>query len=729
MPTGRNLSSAKITALPEILDRQLFVDAMLGRQFLMLHELRSRETFLICDSETSIETLRGAVPGIEVKDAFPETEVCGETYCIIVAAPQGKGSVMDGIYGLFSGIDARVIVSFVPASIGEVMSAKLKTERALSDKETGFTESLSTRSDALSQTASSHRDAYFEAEEKDMLMGLLESLKSAALANGNAYKLAVFLSGDCGLVRDYLYSKLPVLETIKVKASGIEGIYSAAGRVRAVPFDSFGASKMLGFSNAIRTNSILGMRIPESEGEVAIGQLMEGSVKEAGSFARTDGSAFNLGTLISGMPGTGKTFAAMHIAGQLAKGKRTSVVVISPTDEWNGFGYENGFRVVSLQRSDLSFNFFKCESGANVQRFYENLAMLLASASEAGPYTGSLEKCMLAAFRRVYAKERDPNPIEVYDEIEEAIIEQHGKRSGAGVKYTKHGENSRAALENLRSMLNRPEFSKRKGVDFAVLLGQGVVFDLTAVSNKMKQFYYALILNQVYSVADQLDTEGDRELRLLVCLEEAQTVFSGERESAATKDLEQRIQDFRKRGVGLMLITHSATDIEPSIRRLCQTKLYFRQSADVSKFAAGDLLFGEAEKDMLVERLKGLEQRVCAANYLQGRERTVATFLKLPEREMPEQEHADSAAGGEQDALEDARISIVDKDGAKKQGMRLQLFYVGEKFYEGTTDSEGMATIEGTIKGNAYELVVLGEKKKDSRKFKIIGGEFNIVTI
>ena len=195
----------------------------------------------------------------------------------------------------------------------------------------------------------------------------------------------------------------------------------------------------------------------------------------------------------------------MHLIRNAMDSNRIPAVIISPTGEWEAFGESMGFHVLRLYDSKVTFNLFKCDSEINIERFYENLAMLLAAASDAGPYTGPLEKCLLAAFRRIYSRTRAPDPVNVYDAIEEAVIEQHAKRSNVGIKYTKHGENIKASLENLRQMLNRPEFAYEEGVDFEKIIERGAVFDLSLVSNKLKIFFYALLLNQAYSMADSLD--------------------------------------------------------------------------------------------------------------------------------------------------------------------------------------------------------------------------------
>ena len=77
------------------------------------------------------------------------------------------------------------------------------------------------------------------------------------------------------------------------------------------------------------------------------------------------------------------------------------------------------------------------------------------------------------AFSKVYSRTKNPNPQSVYEEIEESIREQHGKRTSTSIKYTKHGENARAALESLRQLLMMPQFAYGEGVDFGDFVAKG----------------------------------------------------------------------------------------------------------------------------------------------------------------------------------------------------------------------------------------------------------------
>lgn len=718
----------KVTGIPAGMENEKLVDAMMGRQFMLCHDLAGRELFLVSDSGAGM--LKSALPGLESEDARPQHTQGANATCI-VAMPVGERNRLDSIYGMLGGMGTQVVVSFAPMAREDVERARRSIEEMLSGMETAVTESTSSRADASSESASRHRDSYHGSDEKDVLLSSLASMKSMSLTSGTAYKVLLFVTGEKEAAEAYIRSRLLVLSTRNVNAKEIEDLWMLAKRLDALPCDSMLAARMFCMPNTVRSNVTIRSQAPV-HGEITLGNYMDASASATDEPVGTSASSLNLGTLITGVPGTGKSVAAMHIAMQVKQKPDVGVAVLSPTDEWNHFGRENGMEVITLYDSRTHFNFFKCDSSIGIEGFYESLAMLLASASEAGPYTSSLEKCLLPAFRRSYEKLRDPDPLDVYDCIEDAVLEQHGKKTGAGTVYTKHGENVRSALANLRAMLNRPEFSKRQGVDMKELLKRGVIFDLSKVSSKMRPFFYALILNQVYSVAEELDTEGDMELRMLACIEEAQLVFEAKYGSAATLDLLQRIQDFRKRGVGLVLVTHGPTDIAQEVRRMLQTKLYFRQSADIAKLAANDLAFGEEDKDALIEKLKGLQQRVCALDYITDergeRGHAGSVFIRIPESaKEPAQEQEPKEQAGEDYGRGEMVVKVMDRDGKPKQGQRLRLYYVSEVLYQGVTDEEGTARVDRTITGNRYRLVVLGEKKKDNREFAVRGGELNIV--
>lgn len=301
---------------------------------------------------------------------------------------------------------------------------------------------------------------------------------------------------------------------------------------------------------------------------------------------------------------------------------RPAVFVITPTEEWKGFALQHGMSSIKMCVDSTPINFFRCPPNIEAEQFYGNLAMILASASNAGPYQNPIEKCMLNAFKRAYSENRTPDPSSIYDEIERSIVRYHGSRTNVGIKYTKHGENIKSSLEDLRNILSMPQYCIKDGIRIEDLLERGVVFDLSSASVGARRHLYALILNQIYALTSGYDANGDDELRLLICIEEAQTIF-GSIESPAVRDIKQRIQDFRKQGIGIMLLTHNVSDIEVGIRRLCQIKLYMKQAADTAKLAAQDLIFGGVEQDDVVLKLKLLDSGIGALSYVikRGREK------------------------------------------------------------------------------------------------------------
>jgi hypothetical protein len=414
----------------------------------------------------------------------------------------------------------------------------------------------------------------------------------------------------------------------------------------------------------------------------------------------------------------------MGIISQLSKQEeKPKIAVIAPTDEWTDFGKSHGMHVIKICSDGIPINFFMPPDGVEVKRFYQDLSMLLASASESGPYQKPLEKCLLNAFRRYYSNNKAIDPISVYKEISESIIELHGTRSNTGVKYTKHGENIKSSLEGLIEILQFPEYSGRESIPFGKLLDEGIIFDVSQVSVQMKSFFYALILNQLYSETSKFDTNGDGSLRMLMCVEEAQMLFKDPK-SATVMDIRSRIQDFRKLGVGLMLLVHSITDIDQDIRRLCQSKIYLKQPTDVAKKAAEDLVFFNVEEEQIIARLKHLESGFGALNYIIERDGLKLSpdtlFVKtIGYREIMPKIHLQNASGEAKSSLKQktkaklikAKVSISFQE-QKKVPAYVRLCYLGVFMNENQITSNKMDIEYALMKSREYSLELLNDHKK-----------------
>lgn len=724
------LESYRFSSVPSDLNTRQFLDSLLGRPFILCHDLMRRETQLIFEKrENAIDCGRTSIELERIDLDVQERQFKLLTFYSMPSKQgedDGLAHPFTDVYSVLGDLRARLFITFMPASGAMIQRMKDDVEGRLSRMDIRSTKQAGRG--LFGGGATTHSDLYYDSDDRRLLSSMLGMLNDVTLSNCASYRVGIIIERNqfADVLMRYIKLKALVMDECDVKMEQFGDVFRTINQRNFIPFSYAAASSLVDVSERVRRIGTVSTRIQETSGDIAIGTYLDNAVGSTKESVALDQRAFNLGTLITGLPGTGKSTTAMSIVKQIAEKERPRLVVISPNEEWNGFGRAKGLEIINPYTSDVRINFFGCCSDINIAQFYENLAMLMASASNAGPYRNSIEKCLLAAFPKIYGTTRNPDPQTVYEQIEEEIIEQHAKRTNTSVRYTKHGENVRAALEDLRLILMKPQFAYRDGVDFGEIMRKGVIFDLSSVSNKMKPLFYALILNQVYSISDTLDLHGDSELRLLICIEEAQLIFGSEELSAATLDLGQRIQNFRKKGIALLLVTHNATSINLDIRRLCQNKLYFRQSSDVARYAANDLMFEEAIYSKVIDKLKTLEQFTCALTYF-----NVSGKRKVPEstifvQTLPyfcEESEQKKQRRKRKSMLTAMSIKLIGPLGLPLENSRIELYYLGEKLFSGLTDSSGTVRFENALRGRRYRAVVIGEKRRYDRAFEIEGSE------
>ena len=595
-------------------DKQSFLERMYGMDFMVLYDLKLRTTNIFAGSG-ALAKAESALQGMPIEMSRSNLPLEPGCMCKVIAPYRSKNTAAEGLFSdIFESGNASgyLGIAFISASGKDLEESKRFAETLLSGREVKETSSVQGLFSPRGK--SYHRDIFLGSEEGLALSEMLDSLNMSSLSNNIAFKPYVISIGCEGSMPGYLSKKfIPMAE----RDIGIDFLEMGKS-LSEMPQFACGSDMLSMFLSldcgAMATHPVRLAR-PLSSGDLQLGTFLSEGVAHTGIAVSIDRSSLNLGAIICGMPGSGKTSGAQAIISQLlSSGERPMVLVIAPTPEWDGFADSMGLHLVRMCSDNLPINFFECKS-SNVRRFYEDLSMLIASASNNGPFRNPTEKCLLSAFRRAYSKSNAPDPVEVYEGIEDSVVRFHAKRTPSGIKYTKHGENIRSGLESIRSILSMPEYSAKSGIDIKRIMAEGVVFDTSAVSNRMKPYIYALILNQAYSIASDFDTNADSKLRLLICIEEAQIIFK-DRHSPATEDIRNRIQDFRKQGVGLLLMAHNVDDIEQDIRRLCQIKLYLKQAADVAECAAKDLSFAYPDEEDVAQKLKHLDSRMAALNYI-----------------------------------------------------------------------------------------------------------------
>jgi hypothetical protein len=582
-------------------DKAAVFDAIGTKRFGILYDLSKKITFLAIESSDAKEraaNIMSAIPGLVIS----EDNGSAFEYDLVKAASAYRRQERDGgqiFSDIFdSGINSGYLaVLFTPMKMNEIEAGKKYMEKVLSKREESRTISILSYKKS---NVSTHNENFHGSEEHMLLSELLESLNASILKNGIAYKIHLLF--DTKEIEDYVRPRALVFSISELK------------KAKSFPFGVNTAKTFMNFYGKHGISYTINTTHEGCKGNLALGTMMKDAVYDTKEEVKIEPSSLNLGTLITGLPGSGKSNEAMAVIDSLNR-EATKVCVIAPTQEWDDFARNHDLCIIELYDNKTPINFFRCPPSAKKEKFYEDMAMILSSASNAGPYRNPMEKCMLNAFRKVYAGTNEPSPVAVYEAIVDSIRKFHAKKSNVGWKYTKHGENIMSALENLRAILCRPEYVAKVGIRLEELVEAGAVFNLSNVSVNTKPYMYALLLNQLYAIAGSFDMLGDNELRMLICVEEAQVIFK-EKDSAAVQDIKYRIQDFRKQGVGLMLLSHNVIDIEPSIRRLCQTKIYLKQAPDVSAAAAKELVFTYAKEEEIAQKLKHLNSRIAALNYI-----------------------------------------------------------------------------------------------------------------
>ena len=609
------------------MEKDDFFVGLSEREFILIYDITNRATLMGLPedvAECKVGELQRIIPGMKLESAG--NNPFEEAQQLDVISFYKKPKDFDDpdtpdphdIHDVFElARNSFLAIAFVPVEDKELNETKNYIEKTLSRRSVKETHSVLKNVLQSRVNVSSQRDLFIESEEAIMLEDVLESVNNSILTNSPIYKSFFIIPNCSSKVREFINTRFLILDSYTSK-DPLEPLLAKLGDKKAFPFGLKHLKPLLDPYGVQRLSYTLSTMAPAARSGINVGTFMKDGTTDTTLNIKIEPSAMNLGFIITGLPGSGKTTEAMAIIDTLLNGKdgsRPKVIVITPTTEWDEFAASHGMYLIKPYNDKTPINLFRKPQGINAEKFYESLATVLSSASDAGPYQNPMEKCMLNAFRKVYATEDEPDPIEVYGEIENSIIELHAKRTNAGVKYTKHGENIRSALENLRGILSRPEFSVKSGIKMEDLIGKGAVYNISNASGTTRAYLYALLLNQVYAITSNFDANGDSELRLLICLEEAQTMF-GDKDSAAVQDIKQRIQDFRRQGVGLMILTHNVNDIDAGVRRLCQLKLYLKQASDVAAIASKDLVFTYADEDDVTLKLKLLDSRVGAFSYV-----------------------------------------------------------------------------------------------------------------
>ena len=218
-------------------------------------------------------------------------------------------------YDLFdlAGREGFLAVLFLYSEIDGTMRAKRYLEKALSSKTVRETDSSLREYFGSRVNSSAQRDIYHGSEELLMLNRLLESMNNAVLGNGLAYNIFLLACKESGPVLEYIRSHFLILNEYELGRMDACSAIEPLSRRNSLPYGVDYSKEFLRFYGSCSVNRSLPTVTPQSEDGICIGTFVKDGVAETGNVVNIDPATLNLGFVITGLPGSGKTREAMSV--------------------------------------------------------------------------------------------------------------------------------------------------------------------------------------------------------------------------------------------------------------------------------------------------------------------------------------------------------------------------------------------------------------------------------
>ena len=311
----------KVESIPnKELDAGNLFECVGSNQFAILFDLGTKETFMMLTGapDSAARRIRILVPGLKLSEKpnsldSPERLRLAAVYRkpgMENPRPLPLGEIMDIC-------DAgKFCIIFCPSPESEIGRSKREINRILGGSETKNSTSVSSGFWARS-TNTKQMDVFKGSEERLMLVSILESLDNALLTNGLAYRVHLAFS-DSAEINEYVQNRFAVLWS--------EGRQCGLGAAATSAWHHFHFSTgteycrhFISFSGWTPVNYNIRTLQPRRSDGIPIGNYLKDGVAETGLTIRVEGSTLNMGILLTGLPGSGKTMEAMSIMDSVMK--------------------------------------------------------------------------------------------------------------------------------------------------------------------------------------------------------------------------------------------------------------------------------------------------------------------------------------------------------------------------------------------------------------------------
>ena len=509
--------------------------------------------------------------------------------------------IFSEFFSSFRKKDCKILVSFIPARMEDLDHERASYEKKLSKEHARSTERGSQHPGIAFGTScfstSASRLVSEGTDETQLAAEIVSMCNNAKNLNDGVFRVSVAGWGkDSGHLRGHLLSKLLHIEEEIDRDCGIERCLPQEKPVGEIMSGRY-ASKFISLSSECAEEKIV-IDLPPLPSDVLmkgapLGHELVCGVDDCSREISFCYSSLNRHCSITGQQGTGKTTLAISLTLPILLDNKP-VVVITPSSEWSRLGTANE-KILLVDMASAPMNPMRCPEGVPVDVFYQNLALQISNTMHAGPYTIPLRRTLLRAFRELYATTREPSLEEACVKIHDAVRDAYGSANRNSIRFDKYGQNLSASLENLEELMQKGNFN-RQGIRIEDCIARGAVFDLSGVSKLLRPLVYSFLLTQLFSYAGQkFDEFGENDFRLLLVLEEAHLIFKkqsnddGSRE--VVEELENELGAFRKRGIGLMFITHYSDQLSEGIWRHAQNHIVFKQDSIGARLSIDQLAF------------------------------------------------------------------------------------------------------------------------------------------
>lgn len=409
----------------------LFLKKLKGLAFSILYDFKKMRLLLITVDFPNglVESIAASVAGLEFRKIdgvsfselenpfrydgvpFKQTATIHEPFATHREdVRKAEKSLLADLPMAFRDRDCYLLISFVPEKREALDEVRRQWEEELSRLTPVSREGVSLQGyEGMQRSHVSEKTNYEESDVAMVAAEMLAMCNNALLHSDAVYSVSIIGWGEkAELLKQHLKGKYwGVYEKVKAGDELKSCMPITGGEILSGEYASLFVNLAPEFARketALDIGEVPREFLSKGRAGIEIGEeLLKGLRKHRRLYL--DRMSYNTNILITGQQRMGKTLLAKRIAGHAAA-EGAGVVVFSPSSEWSSLAKVRKEMLVIRLSERVPFNLVRCPPGVRKEQFYQNLALLLANAMGAGPYTNPIRNVMLNSFTSLREKQR-----------------------------------------------------------------------------------------------------------------------------------------------------------------------------------------------------------------------------------------------------------------------------------------------------------------------------------